>query len=25
VAPEWSSSPADIARLGYRKDVGGGG
>jgi GTP-binding protein Era len=25
VAPEWSSSPADIARLGYRKDAGGTG
>jgi GTP-binding protein Era len=24
VAPDWSTSPADIARLGYRKDVGGG-
>jgi GTP-binding protein Era len=23
VAPEWSSSPADIARLGYRKGEGG--
>jgi GTP-binding protein Era len=24
VAPDWSTSPADIARLGYRKDAGGG-
>ena len=23
VAPEWSTSPADIARLGYRKNAGG--